>query len=766
MKFTTKKRLDESLIGKKVLKKNLIVDGGGESADGMRFTSSTAASYIDYGNIENEVKNPDGTYTYDYTSVTEKEYPSNRFDHDSSEMIKELLFDYNIQVFSTDLKESQHNKKDYYAKINISFEKNGLAKLEHETNHVGKTNKNYLEKSDEVDTVSMEELKDYFTSKNNYITYLAKGCFDRKVFNLGFDEIYENETVEDFLERVATSLAIPTKNIQEAIDKEEVTPDEVKQWIRDYDVGWWRLNARNFPKDIVEDMLKESTVFEKKFSDIYPDLMRKYTDDFDILEVETDELLLTDLDKILEKWNKELLFNNVYDYDKYREYIKYFERFYNDSETLKKIIPYVMNTQIPYDFEHRRFNDVALEFIRGIPKETLGKEEIRDIIFENPNNLPIERLLLWDYSHFDKGENIRESLLTDFEYDEKSAISLLNSLANSSGRYRLQTINAILDIAKQNHISSEKMSEALQKNGFDVFSSFEEEDIQKFKSFGIKGIPFSNFRDKIIQERQFNYVGLLDSVTDEEFYSVIESNGIKNEDGVIDYGYVFYLIGENSYNHFNELLSKITPGAKETVKKALIDNLDRISLLQKDEYGWNDEDRDGNLSEAMNVMNEAFEFTKNDLIKIYTKCINNGRPISSTLDNLMIYLPEEEKDAFKKETSNIYPNPKFEYWRFGNNRKYISINPKETRQTIKEKIQQDGRCFSTKIKTDMVGKSKEGKKIPVNNLSKWLFGVPGAKGQLIVQRDGYICLPKNTPTEVEKIIEESLAGRKIDDGGR
>ena len=51
----------------------------------------------------------------------------------------------------------------------------------------------------------------------------------------------------------------------------------------------------------------------------------------------------------------------------------------------------------------------------------------------------------------------------------------------------------------------------------------------------------------------------------------------------------------------------------------------------------------------------------------------------------------------------------------------------------------------------------EEKKIAVNNLSKWLFGVPGAKGYLTITRAGdYIQLPGNTPDEAVELIETIL----------
>ena len=116
--------------------------------------------------------------------------------------------------------------------------------------------------------------------------------------------------------------------------------------------------------------------------------------------------------------------------------------------------------------------------------------------------------------------------------------------------------------------------------------------------------------------------------------------------------------------------------------------------------------------------------------------------------------------------ANIYPNPKY-FWLTDNNLKIIRINNKENRNTVKSKIRADGRCFSTSVKTDMVGESKEGKKITVNNLSKWLFGVPGARGKLTITHSGdYIQLPGNTPDEAVELIESIMQERTMNEHSR
>ena len=214
------------------------------------------------------------------------------------------------------------------------------------------------------------------------------------------------------------------------------------------------------------------------------------------------------------------------------------------------------------------------------------------------------------------------------------------------------------------------------------------------------------------------------------------------------------------YRSTDKLFSKLTPEVKELTKKMVIANLDEMEELQKESVGYNSE-----FTRIMNVMSKSFELSKEDMTTIYMKCLNNGASKEDILYKLNEYIPREEREEFEERINkaNIHPNPKY-FWLKDKGLKRIYIENGENRNTIKSKIQADGKCFSTKIKTDMTGESKEGKKIVVNNLSKWLFGVPGARGKLTITRSGNcIQLPKNTPDETVKLIEDVIYEKEIEE---
>ena len=62
----------------------------------------------------------------------------------------------------------------------------------------------------------------------------------------------------------------------------------------------------------------------------------------------------------------------------------------------------------------------------------------------------------------------------------------------------------------------------------------------------------------------------------------------------------------------------------------------------------------------------------------------------------------------------------------------------------------------TKIRTDMTGKNKDGKPIVVDNLKDWLFGVPGAHGNLQMMGSAAVTLPPQTPEFAVNLIENAF----------
>lgn len=56
----------------------------------------------------------------------------------------------------------------------------------------------------------------------------------------------------------------------------------------------------------------------------------------------------------------------------------------------------------------------------------------------------------------------------------------------------------------------------------------------------------------------------------------------------------------------------------------------------------------------------------------------------------------------------------------------------------------------------MTGKDKDGKPIVVDNLKDWLFGVPGAHGNLQMMGSAAVTLPPQTPEFAVNLIENAF----------
>lgn len=758
MKITTSKKLDSSLLGERILREYSYRDSTGESDDGMRRGYTYTVHCKVWGTIENETRNPDGTYTYDYSSrVTNDDYgggprkPSES-EYDLKEMVQELLFTYNIHEFSTDLQEEPNNIKDYYAEItaSASYQKEKEPYFSYRWSEHSKDSKGYTEpdntlwssyariRSESLDDMN-QQLNGAF-SKDDYILYLM-GEKVEKTYNmkLGLDKIGEDETVRDFLGRMKLeSPKFPT--FERALKENIISMEDIKNLILKYQ----DLNAKEFPVDILEKLFSEDQELISHFweGEMPIDILRKYSPNFDITKVSPSDLIPSDLDNVLQNVIQSHYILGIYNGPSGEElkqgYWEYLQSFYDNPDALRKIIP-VINTSREYFFTSQ-----AKDIISQISPEIMDATEIRDTLLDT-ENIALSQLLK-----------------CELDYDTDSAKKLMGIFSDTTSKTSLKDLNAVFNVLQQNGIDSDEMLQALRENGFNISISDwreDQEQISTFKSFGIAGITLDDLRNGILKNKNFNFLKLADNITPEDMTR--EYNSLLNEISGKKYGKddkryeeIFELMCD--YSNATELFSRLTPEVKELTKKLMIDNLDVIESLQKNPIGYSSE-----FSKIMQIMNKSFELSEEDMTNIYMKCLNNGASKDETISALQQYLPEEERKGFEERinSANIYPNPKY-FWLTDKSLKRIGVNRGENRGTIKSKIQADGRCFSTKVKTDMVGESKEGKKIVVNNLSKWLFGVPGARGNLTITRAGdYIQLPGNTPDEAVELIETILMER-------
>ena len=767
MKITTTKKLDSYLLGRRVLKEYSYTDTASESNDGMRGGYTYTVHAKNLGKMENETRNPDGTYTYDYSSIVSKGVYNDierSPEYSLKEMIQELLVEYNIHEFSTDIQEEPNNIKDYYAiiKATSTYQKESEPSISYSWSIGSKDSKGYIEednsytvvniggfgssdfipeqkiKSESVEDVN-KKLNGSF-SKEDYILYLM-GSKVIKAYKIrfGLDDIGEDETIEDFLKKM--QLETPRyQTFESALKENAISMEDIKNLILKHK----NLSAKEMPVDVLEQLFNEDQELISHFNEreMPISILRKYCPNFDITKVNPSDLIPSDLDSVLKKVVQNFfmfsLFNTQSEKKLKQDYLEYLQSFYDNPNALRKIIK-AMNTT-----NNTFFRSNANDFISQISPEVMTTTEIRDTLLDT-ENISLSQLVKYD-----------------LDYDTDSARKLMGIISNSTSKTPLKDINSVLSILQQNGINSDEILQTLRENGFNIYLSDSkegQEQILMFKSFGINGIGLDDIIDNLLKEKDFNYLKLADDISPEdmtrEYNSLLnelaEKNGKKDGKDTKRYEEIFDLMG--NYSNASELFSRLTPEVKELTKKLMINNLDVIETLQKGSVVYSSE-----FSKLMETMSKSFEMTEEDMTNIYIKCLNNGASKDETISMLQQYIPKEERIEFaeKINSANIYPNPKY-FWLTDRNIRRIRVNRGENRGTIKSKIQADGRCFSTRVKTDMVGESNEGKKIAVNNLSKWLFGVPGARGNLTITRAGdYIQLPGNTPDEAVELIETVL----------
>lgn len=763
MKFTTSKKIDDSLIGERLLREYSYTDSTGESNDGMRRGFSYCVNCKLYGIVENEIRNEDGTYTYDYSSrvIKDQDQYGDGFkkpdisEYDLKEMVKELMFQYNINEFSTDLQEKPNSIKDYYVKINArsNYIKDKETQFSYNSSISSKDNEDYTKPDnyvwtsyERIRTESMDDLNKQINSafsKEDYILYLMGHKIEKDYdIILGLDEIKEDETVNSFLDSI--SVETPSiSNLESALKENLISIEDVKNTILKYK----NLNGMEISHSILEQLFENDKELISHFTQqkLPLDILRKYNPEFDIKKIMPNDLLPSDLDKVLQNVIQKSSILGIYQGPSEKElkngYLEYLKGFLNDKEALKKIIP-VINTAKEYFFVQK-----SKEFIDSIPEEVMSKNEIQELIL-NIDNIEIYKVLSYDFP----------------SDDENYARKLLKIFGKDKSKKGLKNLNKVLKVAMKNGISDNDILQSLRENDFSVILSYFE-DIKEFKEIGFSGIKMDDLQDVIIREKDFNYLELLNDVDENEvgkkykdiLKNLSENSGMKRSK---DYDYkeeIFDLI--SNYSNLDKLFSNLPKDDKNMTKKIVIQNLDNEDII-KHNY-----DLDDKIKKVISEIS-CMGFTENEFTSIYMKCLNNGINVDKSFDMIERYIPEENKEKLKEkiENSNIYPAPKH-FWLKDRDLKRIDINrAKDNRASIKEKIQKDGRCFSTRVKTDLEGVSKDGKKIPINNLSKWLFGVPGARGHLTVTKAGdCVQLPSNTPDETVELIKGILKERKIED---
>lgn len=370
--------------------------------------------------------------------------------------------------------------------------------------------------------------------------------------------------------------------------------------------------------------------------------------------------------------------------------------------------------------------------------------------------------------------------------DEEKALQLLAEFSEYPNTMKFSELNTIIQYAINSNIPTSTIATAINDNGFNIFyttingtPNFEKADVEKFKSFGITGLKPTSLHRHFMRNRSFGFLKLLDNIdTDDatlEFRRIFEEVKAQHEkekdDGsdptyqtIKNYGVAEHIL--LNWHHFGLLLKNVNSNIQNIVKKGAINMFGKFDPEHEKE--WHDQDVDYNSLQTFRMLREAKLMDKDTYIALYQKALNRNYSFQKFEKAFGKFIHRDEREKAREEIRRdaFYPSPRG-FWQKssiqGKPYKIVRIpiskkvaNGGNVRNSLEQKILKQGIAEETKIRTDMVGRDKDGNTILVDNLKDWLFGVPGASGNLHLEGNSIATLPPQTPEFAVRLIEDTL----------
>ncbi len=382
---------------------------------------------------------------------------------------------------------------------------------------------------------------------------------------------------------------------------------------------------------------------------------------------------------------------------------------------------------------------------------------------------------------------------TEEEPDLEKGKQMLGEFAKYPYKMGFRDLNSVIQYAIKSGIPKEEITKAINENGFHISygtinrrPKFEREDLEQFKSFNITGLKATAMHQHFIKNRSFGFIRLLGEIETQdaslEFRNILEE--VKKDyeqrkieerwipDNLKEFGELEHIILD--WDEVGLLLKNVNPEIKQIVKRQAINRFDEFDPKHEQEWRstYNIDDMDINSRNTFKMLSQAGMMDKEAYIELYQKALNRNYNLKEFNYVIAPFIDEEEKRLAKEEIAQnvYYPAPKKD-WQFSqfetkkrrqNHSWKVSI-PQEIREIedvralIKSEILRQGVAKRTKIKTTMTGKDEKGKTIVVDNLKDWMFGVPGAHGNLrITKGNTAVVLPPQTPKFAVEVIEQTF----------
>lgn len=368
------------------------------------------------------------------------------------------------------------------------------------------------------------------------------------------------------------------------------------------------------------------------------------------------------------------------------------------------------------------------------------------------------------------------------ETNLEDAISLIEDFGNHPHIMRLSEVNTIVDYAIKSGVDKSKIAEAINKNGFNISYSrinsnphFIREVLDTFTSFNISGLNPNCMERHFIDNMSFGFMSLLGDIDKSEinilFEKIKEScfkkyekrkkeNRCYNYD-IDKFGVIGFLIVY--WDYFGLFVKHLPEETQKEITDIAMDMFERADPEHSHSLRYN---VDTCSSHVLTMFRDAGLMNKDIFIRIYQKALNRNYSFDDFNDVAYYLVDYSERHAAVEEIQeNIFcPTPKYG-WQKRNQYGYRipkiiipeSLREKQSlRKLIKEEVIKQGIAKETKIITDMTGITEEGKIIKVDNVKDWLFGVPGAHGNMQMMGTNAVAFPPQTPTVVTDIVKKAI----------
>ncbi len=429
----------------------------------------------------------------------------------------------------------------------------------------------------------------------------------------------------------------------------------------------------------------------------------------------------------------------------------------------------IFNFLIDWDYQDKGYGKAIYDNYLQI-LETLGIEDKEDYELQVANRA--------DHS-FIKYMHTKELVArTNDEPSTENAISILEDFAKYPNTVRLRDVNAIVTYAIKSNVSMEEIAQELNENGFNIYSdTIRREELEKFRTFGVTGLKATYMHTHFMKSKSFEFMQLITEADKEdttlEFRRVFEEikrereqqekNGGYIPENMQRYGELEHIILD--WKHSELLLGNLNDEVKQIVKRHIINKFEEFDP----EHRSSSLTDDGNTFRTFAVLKASGLMDEEAYIALYQKALNRNYDLEE-FDSAVAWRfidAESRKKAREEISRNLYcPCPKKNWQKshsWGEQFRISKVQiPEElskkgkVRDILKQKIINQGSARKIKIKTDMTGIGRDGKTFIVDNMKDWLFGVPGARGNLQMMGTSAITFPPQTPQIVVEMLEQVI----------